>query len=109
VLSNKPDNFVKIIVAKFYPDFKFAAVQGKTERFPKKPDPAALLFMLSELSAKPEDALFIGDSNVDIFTGKNAGIETCGVTWGFRSRAELEAAGADKIADSPSQILDFLC
>lgn len=105
VLSNKPDNFVKIIVKKIYPDFNFAWVQGKMEGVPKKPDPSSLLFILRSLGVKKENTLYIGDSNVDVFTGKNAGITTCGVTWGFRGRGELEAAGADYVVDSPEEIL----
>lgn len=104
VLSNKPDNFVKIIVSKLYPDFKFSWVQGKAEGFPKKPDPTALKFILKSLKTDLEDTLYIGDSNVDIFTGKNAGVKTCGVTWGFRDRDELEAAVADYIIDKPEEI-----
>jgi phosphoglycolate phosphatase len=108
VLSNKPDNFVKIIVAKMYPDFDFAWVQGKADGFPKKPDPTTLILILNTLGIKPSETLYIGDSNVDIFTGKNAGIETCGVTWGFRDMAELEEAGADHIVDMPEQILKLV-
>lgn len=108
VLSNKPDNFVKIIVAKLLPDFKFSWIQGKAEGFPKKPDPTALNFILRSLDVKKENTLYIGDSNVDIFTGKNAGVATCGVLWGFRGREELEAAGADHIVADPKEILTFL-
>lgn len=106
VLSNKPDNFVKIIVSKLYPDFNFSWVQGKAEGFPKKPDPTALKFILKSLSCDVSDTLYIGDSNVDIFTGKNAGVKTCGVTWGFRERDELESAGADYIIDRAEEIFD---
>lgn len=105
VLSNKPDNFVKIIVSKIYPGFDFAWVQGKADGFPKKPDPTTFFLILNSLGIKPSETLYIGDSNVDIFTGKNAGVETCGVTWGFRDRAELETAGADHIVDKPNEIL----
>lgn len=108
VLSNKPDNFVKIIVEKVYPDFDFAWVQGKMEGIPKKPDPSSLLFLLKKLNTEKEDTLYIGDSNVDVFTGKNAGIKTCGVTWGFRGREELETAGADFIVGRPSEILSIV-
>lgn len=109
VLSNKPDNFVKTIVAKLMPDIEFSWVQGKTEGFPKKPDPAALNFIMASLGVKPENTLYIGDSDVDIFTGKNAGVRTCGVLWGFRGRAELEKAGAYRIASEPKEILTLLC
>jgi phosphoglycolate phosphatase len=108
VLSNKPDNFVKIIVAEILPQFRFSWVQGKAEGFPKKPDPAALNFILHSLGVKKENTLYIGDSNVDIFTGKNAGVMTCGVLWGFRGRDELEEAGACHIVSEPKEILGLL-
>lgn len=108
VLSNKPDNFVKIIVKKIFPDFKFAWIQGKIEGFPKKPDPAALNNILQSLVIEPENTLYIGDSNIDIRTGRNAGTPTCGVLWGFRTRAELEKAGAGHIAAAPGDILKLL-
>ena len=108
VLSNKPDNFVKRIVSRLLPDYPFAWVQGKMDDFPKKPDPAALEYILRSLGVKKEHTLYIGDSNVDILTGKNAGIATCGVLWGFRDRAELAAAGADHIVSMPNEILSLL-
>ncbi len=108
VLSNKPDSFVKIIVSKMYPDFNFIWVQGKVEGVPTKPDPTSLLSILKALEIKQRETLYIGDSNVDIFTGKNAGIETCGVTWGFRDRDELENASAGHIVDKPEQILELV-
>jgi haloacid dehalogenase superfamily, subfamily IA, variant 3 with third motif having DD or ED/haloacid dehalogenase superfamily, subfamily IA, variant 1 with third motif having Dx(3-4)D or Dx(3-4)E len=108
VLSNKPDNFVRLIVSRLLPDSSFAWIQGKTDEFPKKPDPAALEHILRSLGVKKENTLYIGDSDVDIRTGKNAGVATCGVLWGFRGRAELEAAGADHIAAAPEEILALL-
>lgn len=108
VLSNKPDNFVKIIVNKIFADFKFAWIQGKTEKFPPKPDPSSLKFILNKLNVNTNDVLYAGDSDVDVKTGKNAGVKTCGVLWGFRTREELETAGADNIASVPSDILYML-
>ncbi|MEN6348780.1 MAG: HAD family hydrolase [Syntrophomonas sp.] len=108
VLSNKPDHFVKMIVDKMYPDVDFSFVQGKSDLFPPKPDPASLLNILKELGTKPGETLYIGDSNVDVFTAKNAGIKIIGVTWGFRGKYELEEAGADYIVESPSDILKLV-
>ena len=95
-------------MARLLPDYPFAWVQGKMDDFPKKPDPAALEYILRSLGVKKEHTLYIGDSNVDILTGKNAGIATCGVLWGFRDRAELAAAGADHIVSMPNEILSLL-
>lgn len=104
VLSNKPDNFVKEIVSRMFPDFPFAWVQGKAEGFARKPDPASLLHILQSLAVPKNRVLYIGDSDVDIETGRNAGVETCGVAWGFRGRAELAAAGASHVADAPGEL-----
>lgn len=108
VLSNKPDNFVKIIVGEIFSDFRFAQIQGKMDEFPKKPNPAALKSIMKKLNVNTDETLYIGDSNVDIFTGKNAGVKTCGVLWGFRTKEELEEAGADYIATSPLDVLDLI-
>lgn len=108
VLSNKPDNFVKIIMKRLFPEYEFSWVQGKAEGFPKKPDPTALNFILKSLGVSKEEVLYIGDSNVDVFTGKNAGVATCGVLWGFRGREELTAAGADFIVGRPQEILELI-
>lgn len=108
VLSNKPDNFVKIIVGEIFTDFKFSWIQGKMDGIPKKPDPTALKSIMDSLSVNAGETLYIGDSNIDIFTGKNAGVKTCGVLWGFRTKGELEEAGADYIAASPLAVLDLI-
>ena len=84
---------------------------GNSPQFPKKPDPASLLHTMQTLNVHPSECLFIGDSNVDVYTGHNAGVPVIGVTWGFRPRKELEAAGADYLADCPEdikQVLDHL-
>lgn len=104
VLTNKADKLARSIVEDYYPDV-FDAVQGALPDRPAKPDPALLLELMRNLNAGPESTLFVGDSNVDIVTGKNAGLATCGVLWGFRSRAELEGEGADYIVKDPSELL----
>lgn len=105
VLSNKQDAFVKEIIKKLFPDIKFDFVIGQSEQFKTKPDPSAVNHILSSLGVQPEEALFIGDSNVDMITAKNSNITPIGVSWGYRSREILIENGASFIIDTP----DMLC
>jgi phosphoglycolate phosphatase len=103
VCSNKADEFSRVIVEHYFPG-RFAVVRGKVEGVPVKPDPASVLDILRALGADAADALFVGDSSVDIRTGHNAGLRACGVTWGFRSRSSLEEVGADFLVDTAAQL-----
>ena len=105
VLSNKPDLAAGLVVEKFLSG-KFDVVRGGRDGVALKPDPTAALDMLAELGFSPGECAFIGDTSVDITTGKNMGAAiSVGVLWGFRDRAELAAAGADVIVDAASDIL----
>ncbi|MGI5959431.1 MAG: HAD family hydrolase [Massiliimalia sp.] len=108
VLSNKPDEFVKLIIKTIFPDNPFGGVMGQSDRFPKKPDPAAFFQIQKDLGMVPEQCVYVGDSDVDILLAKNAGVFSIGVTWGYRPSEELIQAGADLLVDHPSQIIDFL-
>lgn len=104
VLSNKPDNMTKAIVKELFGD-RFSWVQGQCPQFPCKPNPQAVCHILDNMGLKPGDVLYIGDSGVDMETGKNAGINTCGVLWGFRDRQELLDHGACFFAENAEQLL----
>ena len=104
VNSNKRDDYSKSLVTKFFASIPFIHIYGEQNRFPRKPDPAAALDIASAMGAAPEDILYIGDSEVDMATGRNAGMDTVGVLWGFRSRSELEASEAVYIASKPKNI-----
>ncbi len=108
VLSNKPDVFTQEIIRRLFPGRKFAAVWGKKDSYPRKPDPASVLAMISSVGAVPEQCIYIGDSDIDMQTAANARLRKIGVSWGFRPVSELTAAGADFIAETPAQILEYI-
>ena len=83
---------------------RFALGQGRVDAFPPKPEAPVALHVMEELGANPATTLYVGDSNVDVLTGHNAGLKSAGVTWGFRGRAELEAAGADYVVDTQAEL-----
>ncbi len=108
VASNKPDEFTKKIISKLFDKDLFDFVSGNKNGIPHKPNPQIINDLLSELKISRKNAVMIGDTNVDIFTGKNAEIHTIGCLWGFRDRAELEDAVADFIAENPLDIENAL-
>ncbi len=103
VLSNKPHDVTVPTIDGFFPGV-FESVWGKKDEYPAKPDPEAAFEICREMGISPEETVFIGDTAVDIQTGKNAGFCTIGVTWGFRERDEIEQSGADYIVSAPSEI-----
>lgn len=107
VLSNKAHALAGPVVEHYYPGV-FAVIQGALPGVPAKPDPTLLHRLMEKLGAKREFTLFVGDSDVDILTGKNGGLSTCGVLWGFRSRHELEQAGAEHIVETPEQLAELI-
>lgn len=109
VLSNKPDDFSKMITDTLFDVGTFDAVWGKKAEFPIKPDPTALLAMLDSFSAVPDRCLYVGDSDVDCITARNAGVDFVGAQWGFRGRQELVNAGAEFIAATPEDIVNKVC
>lgn len=103
VLSNKAHTLAGPVVESYFPGV-FDYVQGALPDAPLKPDPTLLHALMSQIGAQPETTLFVGDSGVDVMTGKNGGLTVCGVLWGFRERDELKDAGADWIIHSPDQL-----
>lgn len=108
VCSNKPDNVVHFVTDSIFGENYFDAVRGVIDGMPVKPNPHTPLQIASELGVKPEECLFLGDTNVDIFTAKNSKMTSVGVLWGFRTRTELIQAGADYIAENPHTILQLI-
>ena len=100
VVSNKFDTAVKSLSKKYFPDLIDIAV-GQSDNIPQKPSPEAVFKVINDLQIK--SAIFVGDSDVDIKTAKNAGLKSIGVTWGFRDRNNL--FGADFIVDTPDELI----
>lgn len=107
VLSNKPDDSVQMLLPFYFPGV-FGLAFGQREGIPHKPDPGAVFEILRHFGAAPGEAIYIGDSAVDIETGKNAGLYTVGVSWGFRTKGELINAGADVIIDKPAELIKII-
>lgn len=108
VLSNKPHGQTVKVVKEVIGEAWIDWAQGQQEQVARKPDPEAVYTILDRLGVKKEEALYIGDSEVDIKTGHNAGLVTIGVTWGFRSRDQLIEAGALNLIDKAEELLLFL-
>lgn len=104
IVSNKPDVSVKQLKEKFF-EGEISVAIGAREGIEKKPAPDTVFAALAELGSTREHTLYIGDSEVDVFTAQNAGIDCLAVTWGFRDKAELERAGAKEIADRTEDVL----
>ncbi|RKH61952.1 HAD family hydrolase [Corallococcus aberystwythensis] len=108
VLSNKSDDFVKRLAARLLPGVRFTAVYGERPGIPRKPDPTAALALAAELGTAPDACGFVGDTSVDMDTAKAAGMYGVGVTWGFRTAAELHAHGARAVVSSAGELLAAL-
>lgn len=108
VLSNKPDEFVAEILKKLYPNHTFAAAWGKKPEYKCKPDGESLHAMLSLFDIQPGECIYIGDSDVDVFTAQNGTVHMAGVSWGFRGKEELIAAGAPFVAANTEQLLEYI-
>ncbi|MFR9620009.1 MAG: HAD-IA family hydrolase [Rikenellaceae bacterium] len=108
VASNKFQEGTRKLVANLFPRFRFSAVLGQRPNIPLKPNPQIVREILQITSYAPDTVLYVGDSGVDIQTAKASDVESVGVTWGFRSREELEECGADHIVDRAEDILKLV-
>ena len=105
VLSNKPHHATVDVLGKFFVENTFDFKLGAREGVPLKPDPTAAVMLAESLEVQAEECIYVGDTDVDMQTGKNAGFYTVGVLWGFRDKKELEENGADFIVSHPTEIL----
>lgn len=107
IATNKPQDAARKIIEKLLPDVDFIKVLGGCDERPKKPNSTVINEILNGIS-EDNTVYMIGDSNVDIQTAKNCGILSIGCVWGFRGRTELEAAGADFIAEKAEDITKII-
>lgn len=104
VASNKYQAATQKLIAHYFPTIKFTAVFGQRDGVNVKPDPTIVFDILKIANIEKNDVLYVGDSGVDMQTAANAGVTACGVTWGFRPRAELEEFNPAYIVDSAKEI-----
>jgi phosphoglycolate phosphatase len=108
VLSNKRDDFTKHLVRTKFGRWPFVDVRGEREGVPRKPDPIAAFELALELNVIPARIGFVGDTPIDMRTAKNASMVGIGVTWGFRTEAELTDSGARFVLHRPVDLLALL-
>lgn len=109
IVSNKADFAVKKLAEKYFPDtIPIAIGENEAAGIRKKPAPDTVFKALELLGVKTSDAVYIGDSEVDIATAANAGMDCISVTWGFRTVQVLVANGASVLIDTPEQLWDYL-
>ncbi|MBS7229787.1 HAD family hydrolase [Flavobacterium psychroterrae] len=107
VFSNKADELTKKITAEIFPDYFQNAVGLSTEAL-KKPNPFEALEISKGWNLKPEEILFVGDSDIDMQTAINANMFPVGVSWGYRTEKELIASGAKTVINIPLDLIEIL-
>ncbi len=108
VVTNKNQVMVNEVVKRFFPPDTFGTAIGISKGTPPKPDPFIAIEAAKAVGVPITECVMIGDTDMDYYTAKNAGMLPIMVTWGFRTRAELEAIGAPYIVDTAEQIWEIL-
>lgn len=108
VNSNKPQERTVDVVEKIFGKNTFDMLVGQCEERRRKPAPDGVFYILEKLGLSPDEVLYLGDTCVDMKTGKSAGVFTLGALWGFRDRQELEANHADALIGQPLELLSYL-
>lgn len=107
ILSNKGDPYVKDLSRKYFERW-ITVAYGERVGIPRKPHPEATLGIVREWGFDPSRVLYVGDSDVDILTGKNAGLDAASVCWGFRTEEQLKEAGAEHLFHDPKELAAFI-
>jgi HAD superfamily hydrolase (TIGR01549 family) len=105
ILTNKDQRLADAIAASLFPGGLAGPVLGDRPGRALKPDPGELLSLMRGLGVSPDECLYVGDTPIDMKTGRAAGCLTCGVSWGFRPVSSLLGSGADFIVSSPGDIV----
>ncbi len=108
ILSNKPHVYTAPICSGLPTSHLFVRCLGHRDGTQRKPDPASALELAAEMNRPAAEILLVGDSSIDVLTGRNAGMTTVGVTWGYRPRGELVDAGAHHVIDRPGQVIEIV-
>lgn len=108
VVSNKFHDAVVDLVRTYFPQIPHAAGEREAQGIRKKPAPDTVFAIINEIGVSPEECVYVGDSEVDVLTAKNAGIDCIGVTWGFREREVLLESGAVVLADNTTELFDAI-
>ena len=108
VLSNKDQQSVTDLVGHFFGAENFAITLGHSPDRPPKPDPAGIRYILETLGVANENALYVGDTEVDMETARNAGVPAAGAVWGYRARAVLEAFHPAYLPETPFDLISAL-
>lgn len=108
IATNKPKAAGERVYCKFLAKFGFCEVLCQTKEYPLKPNPASTLHILDVCGVDKSECLFVGDDEADILTARNAGIKSVAVLWGFRSRSQLEKAGATVFAESFKELEEIV-
>lgn len=108
VASNKFQHGTERLVAKFFGDVEFVAIEGNREGAPLKPDPQVVENIIANANIERPQVVMVGDSGIDIATARAAGIDSIGVAWGFRYAEELYEAGATNVVSNISELCALL-
>lgn len=108
VASNKYQSAVEKLIRYYFPNIKWAAIEGQKPDVPVKPDPSIIFEILGKAPTPKNETLYVGDSGVDMETARRACVTSCGVTWGFRPISELKSFYAENIVSSPAEIIKLV-
>ena len=108
VASNKYQAATSQLISHYFPNIHFAAVLGQRDGLPTKPDPLLVQEILAAAQVVAADTLYVGDSDVDMQTAHNSGVDACGVLWGFRAKEELAAYAPRYLISKPEELIPLI-